>query len=161
MGRELATLFILLGVAKASGRSGWDRFGIFCYLFGVWDIVYYLVLYAVLGWPASLMTWDVLFLIPLVWTGPVLSAALIAVSLVLAGPLIMKRVRDGVIPGTSPAVWGGAAASLGILLYAFMANHGVVRADGVPTRFPWLIYTAGALLGWAVFWRAFYRNARR
>jgi hypothetical protein len=161
LGREFATLIMLWGVAMLAGRSGWVRFGAFCILFGIWDIVFYLVLFLILGWPESLMTWDVLFLLPLVWTGPVLSPLLVAASLVVAGGLIMGRVEAGFRPQIRWWVWSCALASLLLLLVAFMANHGLVRAAGVPGRFPWGPYLGGLILGWGAFWVAFLIRATK
>src|SRR6185295_1640743 len=61
-------------------------------LFGAWDLAYYAGLYVALGWPPSLLTWDVLFLIPVPWTAPVLYPALVSVVLVLgfAGHEILR-----------------------------------------------------------------------
>ena len=101
------------------------------------------------------MTWDVLFLLPLVWVGPVLSAVLVAVSLVVAGGLMMHRIAIGVRPRTSWWVWGSAVLSLALLLFAFMANHGEVRRDGMHGGFPWPAYALGFVLGWGAFIRAF------
>lgn len=151
LGRELATLFMLLGTAMVAGRSPWERFGAFAFLFGVWDLVFYAMLRVVLGWPSSLLTWDVLFLIPLVWTGPVLSAVLVAGSLVAAGFLIMRGASRGVRPRTPWWVWGLAVLSLACLLTAFMANHEKVTVEGLPGAFPWPLHLAGMTLGWAAF----------
>lgn len=158
LGREAATLVMLGGVAMLSGRGGWSRFGAFSVLFGVWDLVFYLGLRVVLGWPESLLTWDVLFLLPRVWTGPVLAPVLVALSLWLAGSLIMVRAEGGRRPNTAWWVWAGAVLSLGLLLGAFMANHDLVRSGGVPVAFPWGVYLGGLLLGWGAFWAAFARN---
>lgn len=151
LGRELATLLMLGGVAGASTRVPWARFGVFCVLFGVWDIVFYVALKVVLGWPPSLMTWDVLFLVPLVWTGPVLTAVLVAVSLVVGGGVIAQRALAGRPPRPPWWAWGLAGLGVGMMLAAFMAHHALVRAGGVPGRFPWLPYGLGLLLGWAGF----------
>jgi hypothetical protein len=156
LGRELATLVMLWAVAMLRGRSGWDRFGAFAFLFGVWDIVFYATLWLLLDWPDSLLTWDVLFLVPLVWTGPVITALLVAGCLVAAGALLIQRAGEGVQPFQPWWVWGGAAAALGLLLYSFMANHGVVQANGVPDTFPWVPYVIGLLLGWGVFGLSFW-----
>jgi hypothetical protein len=43
------------------------------FVFGIWDLFYYVWLKVCLGWPSSLLTWDVLFLIPVPWVGPVLA----------------------------------------------------------------------------------------
>jgi hypothetical protein len=160
LGRELATLLMLLGVAMVAGRTPWERFGAFAFLFGVWDLVYYAALWGVLGWPETLLTWDVLFLIPLVWAGPVLSAVLVAASLVVAGVVIMKRAARGLHPRTRWWVWGLAILSLSCLLGSFMANHGPVNDQRMPDAFPWPLHLAGMALGWIAFGAAWGYHGR-
>jgi hypothetical protein len=53
--------------------------------FGVWDIFYYVFLKVLTGWPHSLMDWDILFLLPLPWWGPVIAPVSIAVLMILWG----------------------------------------------------------------------------
>lgn len=85
IGREAATLVMLLGVGMLAGTGRWDRFLTFCVSFGVWDLFYYAWLWILLGWPPSLFTWDVLFLIPVPWIGPVLAPVVVSIALVGAG----------------------------------------------------------------------------
>jgi hypothetical protein len=73
--------------------------------------------------------------------------------------LLMKRVAEGVRPFVRWWIWVGAGFSLGLILYSFTANHGLVRAGGVPVDFPWVSYGLGLLLGWVVFGVAFYARA--
>ncbi len=84
IGREVATLVMLLAVSVLAGEDRWERFLGFCFSFGVWDIFYYIWLWVFLQWPPSLFTFDVLFLIPVVWVGPVLAPVIVAVLLVLS-----------------------------------------------------------------------------
>jgi hypothetical protein len=86
--REMATLVMLAGVGWLAADRWLPRFGAFLVAFGVWDIVYYAALYALIGWPPTLGTMDVLFLIPphALWYQPVwlpvaISCGLIAVGL--------------------------------------------------------------------------------
>src|SRR5512145_1971612 len=79
--REAATLIMLLCVAFLGVRGGVRRFGAFLLLFAVWDISYYLWLYLVIGWPAGVTDWDILFLIPLPWVGPVWSVLLLCAGM--------------------------------------------------------------------------------
>src|SRR4029077_16671933 len=53
IGREAATLVILLGGAMLAGRERWERSLAFCVSFGVWDLFYYVWLWLLLGWPPS------------------------------------------------------------------------------------------------------------
>jgi hypothetical protein len=62
--REVATLVMLAAVAWLSAPRTRARFGAFLIGFGVWDITYYAGLYALVRWPPSLGTMDLLFLIP-------------------------------------------------------------------------------------------------
>ena len=71
--RELATLIMLFAVGWLAGRTWRARFGYAAIAFGVWDIFYYVFLKIICGWPHSLLDWDVLFLLPLPWWGPVLA----------------------------------------------------------------------------------------
>src|SRR5262249_11432284 len=69
VGREAATLIMLAGVSALAGADRWERFLFFSVAFGCWDIGYYLWLRLFIGWPLSLLTWDILFLIPVPWIG--------------------------------------------------------------------------------------------
>lgn len=150
--REAATLAMLAAVAVLAADTGWGRFGIFSLAFGVWDLVYYAALWVVLGWPESLLTWDVLFLIPGIWTGPVWAPALIAVFLVACGTLLYLRGEEGMLPAANRLEIFLAVASLTLLLGAFLANHSLTYEGGVPTEFPELVYLAGIACGVGAFW---------
>jgi len=158
--REAATLVMLLAVAVLAERRPWARFGAFAFAFGVWDLVFYLALRLSIGWPPSLLTWDILFLVPVPWTGPVLSAALVAVSLVVAGSWIIVRVNRGIVPRNVWWVWALALASLALLLGSFFANQGPARATGMHGAFPWGIYGLGLALGWLGFALGFFGTGR-
>ena len=88
--RELATLVMLVTVAYLFGRSFYSRMGAFLISFAVWDIFYYIFLKVLIGWPVSLLTWDVLFLIPVPWVGPVLAPIIISITMILFGLILIK-----------------------------------------------------------------------
>ena len=85
IGREAATLAMLITLGWACGRNLQSRLGFALFAFGVWDIFYYVWLKVLLGWPASILTPDILFLIPLPWWGPVITPVLIALLMAAAG----------------------------------------------------------------------------
>lgn len=85
--REVATLIMLVGVAVLAGRTAHQRFAFFLIAFGVWDIFYYVFLKLLLGWPESLLTWDILFLLPVPWVGPVLTPCLVSLTMILMAGL--------------------------------------------------------------------------
>lgn len=81
--REAATMIMLLGIGWLTGRTATERFAYFLMSFAVWDLFYYVFLYVLLGWPSSLLTWDVLFLIPVPWVGPVLAPVIITILMII------------------------------------------------------------------------------
>ncbi|MBK8340443.1 MAG: hypothetical protein IPK99_10840 [Flavobacteriales bacterium] len=54
VGREFATLVMLMAPGLLVTRSLLERFAWFCFGFGVWDLFYYVWLKVLLDWPASL-----------------------------------------------------------------------------------------------------------
>ena len=56
----------------------------------MWDIGYYAFLRAVIGWPGSLKTPDVLFLIPGPWVAPVFVPVAIS-AVMIVGALLLLR----------------------------------------------------------------------
>jgi hypothetical protein len=96
IGREIATIAMIIGLTFASHTRGVRRAGVFLLVFGMWDIFYYVFLKAMLGWPESFLTMDVLFLIPAPWISPVILP--VSISLVMVGVglwLLMRRQIGG------------------------------------------------------------------
>ncbi len=81
--REISTIVMLLMVGVIAGRNFLQRCSCFLYVFGVWDIVYYLGLKMLIGWPESLLTWDNLFYLPVLWQGPVLAPLVCSLLMIL------------------------------------------------------------------------------
>src|SRR5436190_5754021 len=86
--REFATMVMLFTVGMLAGRTWRSRVGYAAIAFGVWDIFYYVFLKVLCGWPHSLSDWDILFLLPMPWWGPVLAPVLVALLLILWGTLV-------------------------------------------------------------------------
>jgi hypothetical protein len=80
--REVATILMLIGAGAIAGKSRVQAVAYFLYSFAIWDLFYYVFLKIMLNWPESLLSWDLLFLIPLPWVGPVLTPCLVCVSLI-------------------------------------------------------------------------------
>ena len=151
--RELATLVMLVTLGWVAGRNPRGRLGYFLIAFGVWDIFYYVFLNVICGWPKSLLDWDVLFLIPLPWWGPVLSPMLIALLMVVGGFLLSLNERFERV--LWPRRWSSSLAVIGTVwaLYLFMidaihaAPQGIQRLrELLPVRFPWLPFLAALAL---------------
>jgi hypothetical protein len=86
--RETATIIMLVSVAFLAAKSFRERCALFLWSFAAWDISYYAGLWLTVRWPPSLLTTDVLFLIPVPWVSqvwfPVLVSALSMIAVVLA-----------------------------------------------------------------------------
>jgi len=91
--REAATMVMLATIAALAGRSRAQKVGVWLYAFGLWDIFYYVWLYVFIRWPASLLTSDILFLIPIPWIAPVLLPLSAATGMVGVGLWLMTNGR--------------------------------------------------------------------
>lgn len=149
VGREVATLVMLAAIGWLAGRSGLERLAWTAVAFGTWDILYYGWLWAFIGWPPSLGTWDLLFLIPVPWAGPVWAPVIVSLALVGLGLAAAARLRAGGPVRVGPAqVAAGLLGGL-IVVVAFCWNAPQLLDGGIPTDFPWLIFAAGmALAAW-------------
>jgi hypothetical protein len=91
IGREVASMVLILTAAWLFGRNLQQRFAYFMAIFAIWDILYYVWLKVLLNWPNSIMDWDILFLIPIAWASPVLYPVLISLALLLLAIIILYR----------------------------------------------------------------------
>lgn len=87
--RELATIIMLIAVGVIAGIDKEERFAYFLISFAFWDIFYYIFLKLVLNWPESLLTWDILFLLPITWFGPVIATIILSVLMITLGVLML------------------------------------------------------------------------
>jgi hypothetical protein len=91
MVREAATILLLTGAACGASPGLRERITLFCYTFAVWDLSYYLYLAIAAGFPRSLCTTDIYFLIPVSWVGPVWFPVLIVMPAMIGLSLWSAR----------------------------------------------------------------------
>jgi hypothetical protein len=139
--REAMTLVMLAACAFLAGRNTWGRLMAFLVLFGAWDLAYYAGLKLFLDWPASLLTPDILFLIPKVWVGPVLAPVLVAATWVVAG-LWLHEARPSEI-GLGLRAVAALAVGASLILASFLIPVGTPERPG----FHWAVFGAGYALG--------------
>jgi len=151
--REAATLVMLLMVGLLAGRTWRSRLGYVAVAFGVWDICYYVFLRTLCGWPHSLLDWDILFLLPVPWWGPVLAPVLIALLMIVWGTLACRIEETRTSWRSDFTAWGVNLVGTGLALYVFMAdtirvaNQGVEALRNVlPARFNWPLFGIALLL---------------
>jgi hypothetical protein len=152
LGREAATILMLVGVSAVAASRFWERCGYFLLLFGVWDVFYYVWLKVICDWPVRLLDWDVLFLLPVPWLAPVVAPLSIALVMVVAGIWLIAihaRSRRFTMPA---GAWLAGIAATGMILYSFMYDTGAAVRGMMPRSYPFGLLAAGiALYGIAGF----------
>lgn len=145
--RELATLIMLFTVGMLAGTTRRARFGYMLIAFGVWDICYYVFLKVMCGWPHSLLDWDILFLLPLPWWGPVLAPVLIAALMIAWGTFAVHFERTPAPALSNWRAWVSCLVGVGLALFVFMTDTLRVAKQGVPvirevlpTYFNWPLF---------------------
>jgi hypothetical protein len=148
--REAATLVMIATLGALAGRTWRGRAGYAALAFGVWDIFYYLFLRLISGWPKTVLDWDILFLLPLPWWGPVLAPVSIALVMVVWGTLVTQSSA-----GRPDARWACALAGAGILLALACFMNDAWRAlpggrnavlQALPATFHWPLFSVALLL---------------
>jgi len=146
LGREVATIVMLVTVGVIAGERPWERFGYFLISFGVWDLFYYLWLKLFIDWPSSLLEWDVLFLLPVPWIGPVLAPVLVSLLMIAIGAAIIRRLRRAhpFCPGR--ASWAAGLLGSILLLYSFTSDTGATLQGRMPEPYAYWQLAIGLLL---------------
>lgn len=177
--REACTLLMLGGLAALATTGFLRRFAVFLWSFIIWDVAYYVALKVALNWPESWLTWDILFLIPMPWVGPVLSPLLYCTAMAAMGWGAWRLADTGDSFRAMDVVW--ISASVFLVLWAFMEEPMrllVSTVAGEPDRslhpalvtaafqayvpgcFNWPVFCAGLFAGYVAAWRCVRRAAR-
>lgn len=158
--REAATLIMLLSVGYLAGTNLRERVACFLLTFAVWDIFYYAWLKVFIDWPASIFDWDILFLIPITWLGPVLAPIICSLTMILLALVLIFSSRR-----VTPLLRGFLFTGSAFILFTFMEDYGGllinngllsgyasilrnedfirVASDHMPTSFSWGIFLMG------------------
>jgi hypothetical protein len=145
--REAATLVMLGTLGWLAGHTWRRRAGYAALAFGIWDIFYYVFLRLISDWPRTLLDWDILFLLPLPWWGPVLAPVSIALVMVLWGTLATQsndRAAD--------VRWEWTLGSVGIALALGVFMIDAWRA--LPHGRDAVLQVLPATFNWPLFWVA-------
>ena len=120
--REAATVVMLVAIGFLCGKNKLQRFAYFCLAFAVWDIFYYVFLYVLLSWPQSLFTWDILFLIPLPWYGPVWAPCLVSTLMIIGSGYIIYQTEKECSPQIIASDWLLLIAGACVTIYSFVRD---------------------------------------
>lgn len=170
--REVGTLLMLVCVSALAAQNFTTWLAYFLFNFAVWDIFYYIWLKVLLNWPSNFMEWDILFLIPITWDGPVLSPLLCTLAMIALALVILINHHNGKQVRLNMREWvlllGGALLVFISFIWnytGFMLQGGYFKdiaslgsstafiqasAAFVPTGFQWSIF----LVGYGLIWLA-------
>jgi hypothetical protein len=158
-------MIMLATVAIAAGRTKVGKCAYFLYLFGVWDIFYYVWLKVFLDWPTSLFTWDVLFLIPVPWVGPVLAPVTVALTMIGMALVLLHLEQRGPVLPAGKTVWLAQMVASLVVIVSFtmdvvprLPDNGILLAQWTPASYRWWMLLVGQALAIGTFiswaWRA-------
>ncbi len=158
LGRELATLAMLGTIGWTASRNFREAAAHFMIAFGVWDIFYYVWLKLFLGWPASLMTWDLLFLVPVPWASPVIAPVIISVVMIVCGFAVLLAESRGRVLTTTLFDWLLICGGGILVIVSFCWDFRNIMAGGMPNPFNWPLFLAGLLISAVTFGLLLRRN---
>src|SRR5262245_15180158 len=147
VGREIATIIMLAAVALAVSRNAGPWAAAFVVGFGAWDATFYVFLKVLLDWPQSLFTWDILFLVPVPWAGPVIAPILVSAAMISAGVWHLRRDARRQPVHIRAAQWAGILAGAVVIVVSFAFDYRNLMAGGLPNPFAWSIFLSGLILG--------------
>lgn len=167
--RELATLIMLGSISILVGKNKNTRLAYFLLTFAIWDIFYYAFLKLLLGWPATLLDWDILFLIPITWVGPVLSAIICSIVMLLISFLILYFDHRGKAAVFKTQEWILILTGSLVIFYTFIRDYALLIISTpnvndqiqqrilqyIPNQYQWLWFWVGigliivAIILWA------------
>jgi len=163
--REAATIIMLLAIGILTGKNTSQKFGIFIFSFAVWDIFYYVFLKLFIGWPESFFTWDILFIIPVPWVGPVLAPCVVSLTMIALTFSVIYYQEKGIDVHLKMKEWILLIAGALVIILSFVqdylkycsihnARYSLPWKDTlfneistyVPSSFNWWIFTCGEAL---------------
>jgi hypothetical protein len=158
--RELATLVMIAAVGWLAGRSGLERLAWAAVAFGVWDIVYYVGLRLVIGWPPTPDAWDVLFLWPVPWVAPVWAPLVVSSALTGCGLAGARRLRAGRPIAVGRGRELAALVGGGLVVLSFLVDTNRVHDAGSSNWTGWPLFWAGMALATVATASAFVGSSR-
>lgn len=158
--REIATIVMLMVLGIMAGKDNLQRFLYFLFSFAIWDITYYVALKAFLDWPASLFTWDILFLIPLPWLSPVLAPVICSITMIFFAISFVWLKNTYRAFKIKLYEWGLILLGATFIFVSFILDYfklllqsnfsltetNSILSGFVPTNFNWLLFGIGETL---------------
>jgi hypothetical protein len=145
VGREGATIVLILTASWLFGQNLSQRFAFFLTIFAVWDIFYYVWLKILIDWPASIMDWDILFLIPTIWAGPVMSPIIVSFILLAFAAVILYLSCCVKALKLTPLDWLVFILAAFLVAASFCIAGLYASKTDFKSHFYWSLFAAGVL----------------
>ena len=166
--REIATIVMLVSIGMLAGIDKLQKFFYFLFTFAIWDIIYYVGLKLFLDWPESMLTWDILFLIPIPWIGPVLAPVICSLTMIVFSVSVIKKQEKGFLLKMKTIDWVLIFSGVTLILFSFtedffalIYNNDLLSeffnlstnekfwkiiSEFIPVSYNWVAFSAGELL---------------
>ncbi|MDD5193516.1 MAG: hypothetical protein PHF67_02925 [Candidatus Nanoarchaeia archaeon] len=181
--REFATIVMLIAIGILAGKKLYSKIAYFLLAFAVWDIFYYVFLKITLNWPDSFFTWDLLFLIPWPWIGPVLAPLLCTILILIASFMIIKLEDNGFEIKLKKNELFFIILGVIVVLYTWLYDYGkIILFRGyaksffnwstnlsfietinnyLPSNFNWILFLIGLVISSLAIIKAYLRIKKR
>ncbi len=158
IGREISTILMLITVSMISGRDFLEKLCFFIYTFGIWDIFYYIWLKITLGWPASIITDDLLFLIPVPWVGPVLAPIMVSITMILFALFLAYLKSKTYILRINKIDWMFLITASTVIFISFVFDSRSILLKEMPSPYHWELLVIAELIVVFVLYRIYRRK---
>ncbi|OGW06058.1 MAG: hypothetical protein A2Z59_10875 [Nitrospinae bacterium RIFCSPLOWO2_02_39_17] len=156
-GREAATLVTIAAIGFVSGKTLCKKISYSIFVFGIWDLFYYIWLKVFLDWPESLLTLDILFLIPLPWVAPVLAPIIVAVSISISSLIAVYLEEKGMAPVIRKKDIAFVIIGALVILVSFIWDFPLVLRGEILEKYHWELLIIGEGIGIWTFINIFKR----
>lgn len=159
--REAATIIMLVIIGILTGKGTTQKFAFFLYAFAIWDIFYYVFLKVLINWPASLFTWDILFLIPVPWVGPVIAPVILSITMILLTLEVLLLHKRNYLVTLNFVDWVLLISGSLVVILSFTIDYFRIILDSqgniasnmlenlrnfIPVSYNWWLFTIGEML---------------
>jgi len=151
VGREAATLVLILTACWNFGQNRRQRCAYFLTIFAIWDIFYYVWLKVLIDWPASIMDYDILFLMPTIWASPTLAPVLVSVTMLIFALVILLLDAKGLRLKVTYLDWAGYITAAVIIVAGFCYTGQFHDKTDFDRHYSWLIFASGELIAISIF----------
>ncbi len=146
--REISAIIIIISIAIIAGKDFYQKFAYFLYIFGIWDIFYYIWLKIIASWPVSFLTWDLLFLVPVPWISPTLAPLICSLTMIILALLLFCFPKKKINPSEWLLLLGGAFIIFLSFIWEYLKliiqNSAI--SQFIPIHFNWILFTIGEIL---------------